>query len=48
LNYKNIIPILEIKELSGFSIGFAIVARAVMVGMREAVAEFKRLLEVYG
>lgn len=48
LNYQNIVPILSIKELSGFSIGFAIVARAVMVGMREAVAELKHLIEVYG
>lgn len=48
LNYQNIVPILSIKEMSGFSIGFAIVARALMVGMRDAVSDLKHLIEVYG
>ncbi len=44
LNYWNIAPIAAIKEIEGFSIGFAIVARAVFVGLKEAVFEMKRLL----
>lgn len=45
LDYKNIIDILKIKEITGFSIGFAIVARAVFVGLATAVAEMKRIIE---
>uniref|UniRef100_A0A7C4CAI5 Pyridoxine 5'-phosphate synthase n=1 Tax=candidate division WOR-3 bacterium TaxID=2052148 RepID=A0A7C4CAI5_UNCW3 len=47
LNYLNVVPILEARFARGFSIGFAIVARAVFAGLRDAVAEMKRLLEVY-
>jgi pyridoxine 5-phosphate synthase len=46
LDYRNLRPLLGIDGLSGFSIGFAIVARAVFVGLREATAEMKRLMEV--
>ncbi|MFB0509215.1 MAG: pyridoxine 5'-phosphate synthase [bacterium] len=45
LDYKNIIDILSIKEITGFSIGFAIIARAVFVGLKDAVAEMKRIIE---
>lgn len=45
LNYQNIVPILEADLAQGFSIGFAIVARAVFVGLREAVAEMKRIIQ---
>lgn len=44
LDYWNIIPIAQIPEIEGFSIGFAIVARAVLVGLKEAVSEIKRLI----
>jgi|UniRef100_A0A7C3UQJ5 pyridoxine 5-phosphate synthase len=44
LNYWNIIPLAKIPEIEGFSIGFAIVARAVFVGLKEAVSEMKRLV----
>ncbi len=44
LDYINVVPIVERKIAQGFSIGFAIVARAVFVGLREAVAEMKRIL----
>ncbi|MEO0070117.1 MAG: pyridoxine 5'-phosphate synthase [candidate division WOR-3 bacterium] len=47
LDYLNVVPILERKIAQGFSIGFAIVARAVFVGLREAVAEMKHILEVF-
>lgn len=44
LNYHNIIPLLKIKEIEEFAIGFAIIARAVYVGLKEAVYEMKRLI----
>lgn len=46
LDYKNIIGILNINEITGFSIGFAIIARAVLVGLKDAVAEMKRIIEL--
>lgn len=45
LDYKNIIDIISIKEITGFSIGFAIIARAVLVGLKDAVSEMKRIIE---
>ena len=48
LNYENISLLLEnVKEIEGFSIGFAIVARAIYVGLKEATREMKRLIEFY-
>jgi pyridoxine 5-phosphate synthase len=47
IDYRNIIPLLGIPEIEGFSIGFSIVARAVLTGLREAVSEMKRIMEVY-
>lgn len=44
LNYHNIIPLLKIKEIEEFAIGFSIIARAVYVGLKEAVYEMKRLI----
>lgn len=46
LDYGNVVPLLEQKIATGYSIGFAIVARAVLVGLRDAVAEMKRIMEV--
>ncbi|MEO0079239.1 MAG: pyridoxine 5'-phosphate synthase [candidate division WOR-3 bacterium] len=46
LDYRNVVPIAERKIAHGFSIGFAIVARAVFVGLVEAVREMKHILEV--
>ena len=46
LDYKNIIGILNINEITGFSIGFSIIARAVMVGLKDAVAEMKKIIEL--
>jgi pyridoxine 5-phosphate synthase len=45
LDYKNIIDIMSIKEITGFSIGFAIIARAVFTGLKDAVSEMKRIIE---
>lgn len=47
LNYRNVVPILERKAAQGYSIGFAIVARAVYAGLATAVAEMKRIMEVH-
>jgi pyridoxine 5-phosphate synthase len=47
IDYRNIIPLLGIPEIEGFSIGFSIVARAVLTGLFEAVNEMKRIMEVH-
>ncbi len=47
LDYRNVVPVARARIAAGYSIGFAVVARAVMVGLREAVSEMKRILEVY-
>lgn len=45
IDYKNIIKLLEIKEITSYSIGFAIIARAVFVGMRQATEEMVKLIK---
>lgn len=47
IDYWNIIPLLDIKEINGFSIGFSIIARAVMSGLKDAVAEMKKIIKEY-
>lgn len=44
LDYDNIGTLMEIREISGASIGFAIVARALVVGMEQAVEEMIKLM----
>ena len=44
LNYANVGPIAALEGVRELHIGHAIVSRAVFVGLREAVAEMKRLL----
>lgn len=44
LNYHNVQPIAALREIVELNIGHAIVARAVVDGMRAAVAEMKRLM----
>ncbi len=44
LNYQNIKVFREIKDIDEVSIGYAIVARAVMVGMHQAVKEMRDLI----
>ncbi len=45
LHYGNILPVAAIPEIEEFSIGHAIVARAIMVGLKEAVQEMLSLIE---
>lgn len=44
LDYKNIAPIAKVPEITEFSIGFSIVARAAIVGVMPAVREMMELL----
>lgn len=44
LNYFNVQPVAALPGIRELHIGHAIVSRAIFVGMREAVAEMKRLL----
>lgn len=44
LNYVNVQPVASLPGVRELHIGHAIVSRAVFVGMREAVAEMKRLM----
>lgn len=44
LNYHNVQPVAAVAELRELNIGHAIIARAIFVGMVEAVREMKRLL----
>lgn len=48
LNYRNVIPVASLPGMHELNIGHAILSRAVFVGLKEAVAEMKRLLEKYG
>ena len=45
LTYRNIAPVAAMSGLCEFNIGHSIVARAVLVGMREATEEMIRLIE---
>jgi pyridoxine 5-phosphate synthase len=47
LDYRNVQAIVAIPEISELSIGFAIVARAAIVGIVQAVKEMKALLHGY-
>lgn len=48
LNYRNVIAVAALPGMRELNIGHAIISRAVFVGLRQAVAEMKRLLEKYG
>jgi pyridoxine 5-phosphate synthase len=45
IDYKNIVPLLNIQEITGYSIGYAIVARALFVGLRQAVHEMVDIIK---
>ena len=45
LTYTNIAPVAAMAGFSEFNIGHSIISRAVFVGLRQAVAEMKRLIE---
>ncbi len=44
LNYDNVLPIAAIEEIVELNIGHSIIARAVVVGIEQAVREMKELL----
>jgi pyridoxine 5-phosphate synthase len=44
IDYENVLPIAQIPEIVELNIGHSIVARAVMVGIEQAVREMKELL----
>jgi len=44
LDYENVLPIARIPEMVELNIGHSIIARAVIVGMQQAVREMKQLL----
>ena len=44
LNYFNVEPVAAIPGINELNIGHAIIARAVMTGLPEAVREMKRLI----
>ena len=45
LNYQNVCPVAAIPAMHELNIGHAIVARAVFIGLREAVREMKSLIQ---
>jgi len=45
LTYHNVQPIAAIPEMRELNIGHSIVSRALMVGLKDAVAEMKRILD---
>ncbi|HNR14392.1 MAG TPA: pyridoxine 5'-phosphate synthase, partial [Thermodesulfobacteriota bacterium] len=45
LDYHNVQPVVAIPEISEYSIGHSIIARAVLVGMERAVAEMVALVK---
>ncbi len=44
LNYRNVQPVARIDEMGELNIGHSIIARAVFTGLKEAVADMKRLI----
>ncbi len=47
LNYANVRDVAAIENMVELNIGHAIISRAMMVGMREAVAEMRRILDLF-
>lgn len=45
LNYENIKPIAQVEGIEQFHIGHSIIARAVLVGIKQAVSEMKKLIK---
>jgi len=46
LNYHNVLAIVAIPEIVELNIGHSIIARAILVGMENAVVEMKNLLKI--
>ena len=47
LDYKNIIPVLQMKELHEVNIGHSIIAKSVYVGIEKAVRDMKDIIDKY-
>ena len=47
LNYTNVRSVASIPKMAELNIGHAIISRAVMVGIKEAVAEMRRILDLF-
>lgn len=45
LTYRNVRPVAEIDQMCELNIGHSIIARAIMVGLEQAVRDMKRLIE---
>lgn len=45
LTYQNVLPIAAIPRMRELNIGHSIIARALLVGLKDAVTEMKRLIE---
>ena len=48
LTYQNVRPIAAIASMRELNIGHSIISRAVLVGIKQAVEEMKKLLVVAG
>lgn len=48
LTYHNVLPVASISQMSELNIGHSIIARALMVGLKDAVAEMKMILKTVG
>jgi pyridoxine 5-phosphate synthase len=46
LTYRNVKPVLQLKELNELNIGHSIVSRAVFVGIEQAVREMKEIINM--
>ena len=44
LTYRNVKPVAAIAEMRELNIGHSIIARAIMVGLEQAVRDMKRLV----
>lgn len=45
LNYVNVVPVAQLPSMGELNIGHSIISRALMVGMREAVAQMRQILD---
>ncbi len=48
LTYQNVVPVARIPEIEELNIGHSVMSRAIMVGMREAVEEMRKLVKGVG
>jgi pyridoxine 5-phosphate synthase len=46
LNYANVRPVAQLPSVTELNIGHSIIARALMVGMRDAVAQMRQILDI--